>query len=225
MAEKINILLCDDHPLVLDGLKQLLEKEKDFKVIAACESAAQLNTVLTTNLSIFISAEPRQFLILLLDLHLKDGDGLELCKQISKQHEEIKIIGLSGVEDAAVISTFLKNGGKSYLTKSSSGVEIVNAIRAVAKGEDYLSKEISSLLLKHIQSPKARGSSDYIPKLSMREKEVLQLIVNENTTQEIAEKLFISVNTVETHRNNLLQKLDVKNVAGLVRVAMEKGLV
>lgn len=221
MKEGLHIILCDDHPLVLDGLQQILQKEKDVIDIELCNSVEALVLVVKERFEV---DDTKSSVVLLLDLHLKDGDGLDVCKQMSNKYPHIKIIGLSGIEEAAVISTFLKNGGKSYLTKSSSGDEIKKAIRAVADGSDYLGSEVSSILLKHLKSSKGTSGNVYYPKLSLREKEILKLIVDENTTQEIAEKLFISVNTVETHRNHLLQKLDVRNVAGLVRKAIEKGL-
>jgi DNA-binding NarL/FixJ family response regulator len=162
--------------------------------------------------------------VLLLDLHLQDGDGMDLCRKISKTNPGLKVLGLSGVEDPGVISHFLKNGAKGYLLKSAGGAEILDGIRKVNSGDEYLSNEIKLQVIKQISDATKRSSSGYIPNLSMREKEVLKLIVDELTTQEIAEKLFISVNTVETHRNHLLQKLGAKNVAGLVRIALEKGL-
>ena len=206
---KINIILCDDHPLILDGLEKLFNGEQDMQVIGKAHSAASLNALL----------EHQQDAIVLLDFSLPDGDGLELCKRWSKS---FRIIGFTGIEDLAVIRHFLKNGAKGYLTKSTPNDEILLAVRQVHAGKEYLNPEIALALA---TSNPIHPNPHYIPKLSIREKEVLQLIVAEHTTQEIADKLFISVNTVETHRNHLLQKLGAKNLAGLVRIALEKGLV
>jgi DNA-binding NarL/FixJ family response regulator len=206
---KINIILCDDHPLILDGLEKLFNAQADMQVIGKANSAQTLNTLLPDHSQA----------ILLLDFSLPDGDGLELCKMWSKK---FSIIGFTGVEDLAVIKHFLKNGAKGYLTKSTPNDEILGAIRQVHAGKDYLHPHIAMALA---TSNPIHPNPHYIPKLSLREKEVLELIVAENTTQEIAEKLFISVNTVETHRNHLLQKLGAKNLAGMVRIAIEKGLV
>ena len=206
---KINIILCDDHPLILEGLEKLLNSQRDMKVIGKANSAASLNALLP-------SLDPG---ILLLDFSLPDGDGLELCKKWSKN---FSIIGFTGVEDLTVIKHFIKNGAKGYLPKSATNDEILQAIQIVSEGRDFLPAEIALALA---TSNPIHPNPHYIPKLSMREKEVLSLILSEHTTQEIADKLFISVNTVETHRNHLLQKLGAKNLAGLVRIALEKGLV
>jgi DNA-binding NarL/FixJ family response regulator len=214
MDNTISVILCDDHPLVLDGLKQILSSEKDVKVVASCSGAHELNSYLDIN-----EAD-----VLMLDLHLKDGDGMELCKSLSKKFSSLKIIGLSSVEDTTVISHFLRNGASGYLLKTASADKILEAIRKVHSGNQYLDENVSmAMLLKMNGNSSVQGSS-YLPKLSMREKDVLRLIVNERTTQEIADELFISVNTVETHRNHLMQKLGARNLAGLVRIALEKGL-
>lgn len=205
----INIILCDDHPLILEGLEKLFLSQDDMHMAGKANSAATLNALLPT-------LEPG---ILLLDFSLPDGDGLELCKKWSKT---FSIIGFTGVEDLTVIKHFLRNGARGYLSKSAPNDELLTAIRQVASGKDYLHPDIALALA---TSNPIHPNPHYIPKLSMREKEVLELIVAEQTTQEIAEKLFISINTVETHRNHLLQKLGAKNLAGLVRIALEKGLV
>lgn len=215
MANKISVVLCDDHPLVLEGLQKLIASSKDLSISAACSSAAELNEYFANH-----SAD-----ILLLDLHLKDGDGMDLCKSLSKKIPSLKIIGLSGVEDTTVIAHFLKNGASGYLLKTTEGDKILEAIRKVHSGGQFLDESVSMAVLQQLSGKPSSSSSSYIPKLSMREKEVLRLILNERTTQEIADELFISVNTVETHRNHLMQKLGARNLAGLVRIAIEKGLV
>lgn len=206
---KIDIILCDDHPLIIDGLAKLLNSQKDMHVVAQASTAIELEKI--------IPQYPQA--ILLLDFSLPDGDGLELCKKWSKS---IRIIGFSGIEDIAVIKHFLKYGAKGYISKSSQQEDLIHAILQVAQGKDYLHPDIAIAIA---TSTPLQSKANFIPKLSMREKEVLALIVAENTTQEIAEKLFISVNTVESHRNHLLQKLGAKNLAGLVRIALEKGLI
>lgn len=205
----IEVILCDDHPLILEGLQQLIDRQQDMQIVGKAQSAAELNTVLSDRTSA----------VVLLDFSLPDGDGLSLCKKWSKT---FALIGFTGVEDLAAIRHFMKNGARGYLSKSAGQDEILQAIRTVASGKDYLHPDVALALA---TAQPRNTPSNYIPKLSMREKEVLQLILEECTTQEIAERLFISVNTVETHRNHLLQKLGAKNLAGLVRIAIEKGLV
>jgi DNA-binding NarL/FixJ family response regulator len=215
MAETIKVILCDDHPLVLEGLKQLLANHAEISLVAVTNGAVMLQEVLHTT----------DAAILLLDLHLKDGDGLELCKVLTKSQPQLKIIGLSGVEDVAVISSFIKNGAQGYLLKTADGDRIIHAIKTVHQGGQYIDETVANLMIEHLTKANKTKDEGYIPRLSVREKEVLKLIIDERTTNEIAETLFISVNTVETHRNHLMQKLGARNLAGLVRIAIEKGLV
>lgn len=206
---KIDVILCDDHPLILDALEKLINAQSDMRVLAKVSSVAALTAVL----------ESGQNALVLLDFSLPDGDGLTISKKFSKAFD---IIGFTGIEDISVIKHFMKSGARGYLSKDADNDEILIAMRQVASGNDYLRPDIAMALATN-QSVKPAGS--YIPKLSMRELDVLRLIIDEFTTQEIADKLFISVNTVETHRNHLMQKLGAKNLAGMVRIALEKGLV
>ena len=128
-------------------------------------------------------------------------------------------------EEGSFISGMLKNGAKGYILKNSSKKELIQAIKAVYAGENYYSQEVTQNLISSMMPGKTVSSNPLFPKITRREKEILELIVDEHTTQEIADKLFISLSTVETHRANLLSKLNVKNTAGLVRIAMQKGLV
>jgi DNA-binding NarL/FixJ family response regulator len=212
----IRVAICDDHPVVLEGVSALITSLDDMVLVGSFERAADLLAFLKMDRD----SDP---LVLLLDIHLKDADGAELCTQLSKSYPNLEIIGFSSMEEPAVISTMLKKGAKSFVLKTTGAQQLTEAIRETAAGRQFLSPEIVPLLLGF--SGNSKTGKTYLPSLSRREKEVLGLIVKEYTTQEIAEALFISVNTVETHRNNLLQKLGVKNVAGLVREAIEKGLI
>lgn len=213
MSRKIRILICDDHPLVVDGLKSLLSQEKEFEVVATANGEQTL-------VECFASVVPD---VLLLDLHLSDGDGMELCKRVHKQFPQVRIIGFSAVEDIAVVSHFLKSGAQGYVLKTAPSTQIIEAIQRVVVGESYLDSAMAVAMMKQTKS-NATSQHNYVPRLSVREREVLRLILQERTTSEIAETLFISVNTVETHRNHLMQKLGARNLAGLVRLAIEKGL-
>jgi DNA-binding NarL/FixJ family response regulator len=160
--------------------------------------------------------------VLLLDINLPDGNGINACKQLLEKHQDLKIIALTNFEDSIFIKQILKNGAMGYLLKNTSKTELNEAIKEVIKGNRYLPKKISDILLN--DSIGIENSSYFIPKLTLREKEILTLIIKEYTTDEIADELFVSIKTVESHRSNLMQKLGVKNAAGLVRVAFEKGL-
>lgn len=213
MSDKIRIVLCDDHPLVLDGLQSLLAGVPDMDVVATANGERALDECLLQSIPD----------ILLLDLHLGDGDGMELCKKVNKQFPHVRIIGFSAVEDYAVVSHFLKAGAQGYVLKTAPSAQIIEAIKRVAAGETFLDSTVAMAMMKQSKS-NTTSQSQYVPRLSMREKEVLKLILQERTTSEIAETLFISTNTVETHRNHLMQKLGARNLAGLVRIAIEKGL-
>lgn len=213
MTKNVNILICDDHPLVVDGLKSLLSGVAHFQIVGQANGEKELNEVLFST--------PAD--VLLLDLHLSDGDGLELCKKINKSHPELRILGFSAIEDLAVVTNFLKSGAQGYILKTTPSDKIIEAVQKVADGESYLHPDMAMAMMKQ-QPSSSTSQHQYVPRLSVREKEVLKLIIQERTTSEIAEQLFISVNTVETHRNHLMQKLGARNLAGLVRIAMEKGL-
>ena len=161
--------------------------------------------------------------LLLLDISMPGMNGLECCREVHRRHPEVRILMLSMLRDSILIRELLEAGASGYLLKNASREEVVAAIRKVQKGGRAFSPDLMEVLLDH--SPKSSStSSGLFPKLSRREKQVLQLIVQERTTAEIAEELFISFGTVETHRRNLLMKLSVRNTAGLVRKAVEYKL-
>jgi len=208
----IKVTATDDHPMVLRGIETMLKNSSDIEVIATYNSCNE------TYLGIKASKPD----ILLLDINLPDCNGIEFCKTINKAYPEIFIIALTNFNETAFVKNIIRNGAKGYLLKNTDKNELETAIKKVYRGEQYLQKSIQKKLLDESFGITARKT--FIPKLTRREKEVLKLIVDELTTQEIAEKLFISIKTVETHRSHLIQKLDVRNTAGLVRIAIEKGL-
>lgn len=207
----IKIAITDDHIIVAEGIKTMLKTSKEIEIIQSFEN---LETTFE-NLSDAVQ-------VLLLDINLPDGNGIIACKELLLKHLNLKIIALTNFEDSVFIKQILKNGAMGYLLKNTSKNELTQAIIDVNDGKRYLPKNINDILLNH--SIGVENSNYFIPKLTIREKEILILIVEEFTTEEIASKLFISKKTVETHRSNLIQKLGVKNVAGLVRVAIEKDL-
>ncbi len=160
--------------------------------------------------------------ILLLDINLPDGNGIDFCKQLMGLYPKMRIIALSSFSEIAFVKRILGNGASGYLLKNTSKEELVDAFRTVSEGGQYLQRDIQKKLLQ--SSLGQRRTASFIPKLTRREKEVLTAISAELTTQEIADKLFICVKTVETHRMNLISKLGARNSVGLVRIALEKGL-
>jgi DNA-binding NarL/FixJ family response regulator len=207
----IQIAITDDHTIVIEGIKNMLKSNKEIEVLQSFENLKGTFENLNDSVE-----------VLLLDINLPDGNGINACKELLEKHKDLKIIALTNFEDSIFIKQILKNGAMGYLLKNTSKTELTEAIKEVNNGNRYLPKKISDILLN--DSIGIEQSSYFIPKLTSREKEILALIIKEYTTDEIANELFVSNKTVESHRSNLMQKLGVKNSAGLVRVAFEKGL-
>lgn len=211
----ISISILDDHPLVIDGVKAMLANDPTLEIIHTHTSLRSLNAAL--------SQSDQLPDVLFLDINLADADGLDECKTLHKLYPSMNIIGLTNLNDTVFVKNMIKNGAKGFLLKNVSNEEILAAIHTVQAGGIYIQKLVQNQLVTEQLGQK--NEDNYIPKLTRREKEILDLIVQEHTTPEIAESLCIGAATVETHRLNLLQKFGVKNVAGLVREAMKKGLV
>ena len=210
----ITVAITDDHLMVVEGLKTMLNNADGIQIISTYHSVNDTIDGLQIK-------EPQ---VLLLDINLPDGNGIHLCKQLKDHYKNLKIIALSNYEDIAFIKQIIKNGANGYLIKNTNKKELITAIKTVKDNQLFLPDKLQRLLLNDSLG-KPINSPFFIPSLTRREKEVLELIVKEFTSEEIAETLFINIKTVEAHRSNLIQKLGVKNVAGLVRVAIEKGLI
>lgn len=208
----IPIAITDDHTIVIEGIKTMLKSNKEIEVLQSFENLKDTFENLNSAVK-----------VLLLDINLPDGNGINACKELLEKHPDLKIIALTNFEDTVFIKQIIKNGAMGYLLKNTDKKEITEAIKSVIEGKRFLPKKISDILLN--DSIGIQNSNYFIPKLTVREKEILNLIIQEFTTEEIATKIFVSTKTVESHRSNLIQKLGVKNSAGLVRVAFEKGLV
>lgn len=209
----IEIAITDDHTIVIEGIRTMLKLNKEIMISQSF-----------TNITDTFNGLDKNIKVLLLDINLPDGNGITACKELLQKFPNLRIIALTNFEDVSFIKQIIKNGAMGYLLKNTGKNELVNAIKSVLEGERYLPQNIQEMLLNESLG-KATPSSLFVPKLTSREKEILDLIIKEYTTEEIAEKIFISVKTVESHRSNLIQKLGVKNSAGLVRVAFEKGLI
>ncbi|MDI1256882.1 MAG: response regulator transcription factor [Flavobacterium sp.] len=209
----IEIAITDDHTIVIEGIRTMLKAEKEISIIQSF-----------TNVKDMMNGFDKNVQVLLLDINLPDGNGITACKELLQLFPELKIIALTNFEDISFIKQIIKNGAMGYLLKNTDRKEMVTAIKTVLSGERFLPQKIQQMLLNDSLG-KTAPSSYFIPKLTSREKEILDLIIKEYTTEEIAATIFLSVKTVESHRSNLFQKLGVKNSAGLVRVAFEKGFV
>ena len=207
----IQVCITDDHKMVLEGIKLLIDGQDNVVVRGTCRSSTELFDYLQT-------ATPD---VILLDINMPGINGIEATKIIKKDYPQIKIIGLSMIAEGNLVKLMLKNGADGYLHKNAGQDEILLAIKSVCSGKKYVSEEITSVLINHVET---KISNNPFPKLSRREEEILKMIIDEKTTQEIADILYISFGTVETHRRNIMIKLGVKNTAGLVRVAYEYNL-
>lgn len=210
----IRVIIVDDHQVLIDGIKSILGNVIDIKVVAEAQSGAQA----------LILLEDIEVDIVLLDINMPKMDGIETCKKILELKPKTKIIALTMHQEYSFVQNMMDQGAKGYLLKSSGKEEILTAIRQVHQNKSYLNPEVFNTLLEGMRRKNNKVNKQSKIKLTNREREVLALVVSGLTTSEIAKKLFVSVTTAETHRKNLLRKLDVRNTAGLVRLAFEKNL-
>ena len=215
----IKIIIADDHKIIRVGLRGLLEREKDIEVTGEAENADDVLKILTDHLAD----------VVLMDIDLGDTDGITTTRKIKELYPSVHVLGLTMHEEPQYIIKMLEAGASGYLLKNAGREELLTAIHTVAKGDSYFSQKVSASLLEAItrqkELPAEAKKSEIQSPLSDREIEVLRLIAQEFSNGEIADKLFISIRTVDTHRRNLLEKLQVKNTVGLVKYALEKGIV
>ena len=204
------VFIVDDHPVVVAGLQSLLGQLENIEVAGAASNAFEAIS--------FLKAHAVD--VILLDINLPDVSGIDLCRKIRKDFPEIKILGISTFSDRSYISRMIENGAAGYLMKSASAGQIAEAIETVLNGKMYV-----SVSMEHVLRPLSVTAPGNLAVLTKREKENLGLIAEGLTNNQIAEKLFISQLTVDSHRKNLLTKLNVNNTASLIRVAMEQGLI
>ena len=212
----IKILIVDDHKMFVEGLEFILSKEEDIQIV---DRLFEGNKVFDNELLNKVD-------IILLDINLPDISGIEVCERILKMRQDIKILVLSMHDEESYITEVLKSGALGYVLKNTGRKELVTAIRTVATGRTYFSEAITNTIMNGLMNnnKKAKPVEKEVPKITRREKEILDLIMEENTNQEIAGKLFISLKTVEAHRSNLPSKLNARNTAGLVKKAIELQL-
>jgi DNA-binding NarL/FixJ family response regulator len=208
------IAVLDDHQLITEAIEKIVQSNPLYSFAGGFNHSQQFRQYIQ---------EQGAPAFLLLDINLGAEDGIDLCRQLGRQYPLMKIIMLTGLTQPAVVKNAMKNGAHGFMLKNMQRTELWDCLESVKNGSVFLHKDIEKILLQNSLDIKTTGSG-YIPKLSRREKEVLELIMKEMTTQEIAAALFISVNTVETHRASLLSKMGAKNIAGLVKITIERGL-
>jgi DNA-binding NarL/FixJ family response regulator len=205
----IRVAIVDDQVIILNGLQKILADAQHIHIMGVYNHGDHLLEGL----------EKTQPDVLLLDIQMPGKTGIELAAIISKKYPALKMIALTNVDVLSQMKLMLQKGCMGYLLKDVSPEILIKAIETVNNGEQFLQEDFKIQLLNSL------SRQDNKQLITRREKEILKLIVDENTNQEIASKLFLSLRTVENHRNNLLQKLSVKNTAGLVKVAIQEGLV
>lgn len=203
---RIRVLLVDDHPLVIEGLKGLLGTMPTTKVVATAGNGNDALALL----------KETEIDLAFLDINLPDINGMDLCKKIATKYPAIKCIAISTFGERSYVSRMIQNGATAYLLKSATKEEIQTAISKVMAGEFYISPDLNHQAITKEPSPMGER---LVPVITRREKEVLLLIANGMTNPDIAEKLFISVTTVNSHRKSLLEKFEVNNTAMLIQLA------
>lgn len=212
---KIKIFLVDDHKIIRDGLSAVFFMTEDIEVIGEAAFSDELDELLTKN-------TPD---IIVLDIELPGMSGIEITKELKERSPEIKILILSSHTDIDSIQDAIKNGANGFLQKDSSSEELTNAIHALYNGDEYFGEEISKVLMKsYLKTIKKPEKVEKVI-LSDRETEILILFAEGLSYKQIAEKLFISTKTVDSHKRNILEKLELKGTVGLVKYAIKNNLI
>ncbi len=210
---KIRIAIIDDHPMLRNGLKAYFSNRDNIELVGIYPGGEALLEGLKSQ------EKPD---VLILDVHMPDITGDELTRMITSKYPKIKVLVFTSHDSLYFIKTLLKSGASGYVLKSADQDMLIEAVETVYLGDPFYSPEVKTLLVQDSLKQKRISSS---VELTQREKEILQLIAEENTSHEIAERLHLSHRTVENYRLGLMQKLDVKNMVGLVKKAMQLGIV
>jgi len=210
----IKVLIADDHQIMRDGLRSMLEKEHDIVVLGEAEDGRMIERL----------ARELAPNVIIMDVAMPNLNGIEATRQIVAEQPGVKIIALSMHDDRRFVLNMLKAGAAGYMLKDSAFTDLAKAIRVVMSGKTYMSHEVAEIVVKnYVTSSTGMKSTDF-QLLSCREREVLQLVAEGKTSNQIAENLHISAKTVETHRQNVTLKLNIKNVAELTKYAIREGL-
>ena len=215
--ERIKIAIADDHNLFREGVRALLEDERDIEIVGEASTGKEI-------IELVEKTPPH---VILMDINMPELSGIEATRYISENYPGVRVLALSMSLEDKHISEMLAAGAKGYILKSTGKSDLVAAINTIYANNSYFDHEVSERIIGQLKRERYQPAPKQAPALSpltQREIEVLQLIVSEKTNGEIAEELHISIRTVDTHRRSLLQKLKVKNTAGLVRYALKNKL-
>jgi DNA-binding NarL/FixJ family response regulator len=205
----INVFIVEDHAVVTEGIRVLLQNEKDITITGSCSTASAC-------LEYFITHQPH---VVLMDISLPDMSGIELCRLLKTNHRETMVLALSTFNQGIYMNSMLENGASGYLLKNVTREELIDGIKTVSKGGIYFSFEAGKIYKSTLEKESRQ------PVLTRREKEIIKLVAGGFTNTQISQQLFISVDTVDTHRKNLYTKVNVKNTAQLIRYAINNGLI
>jgi DNA-binding NarL/FixJ family response regulator len=220
MSGNIKLFVVDDHPIFIDGITGLLKDTPGFEIIGTAINGKEL----------LEKVEHNRPDIILLDINMPEMDGIEATKELKKNYPDIKVIMLTMFNDIRFIKELLEIGAKGYILKNISREDLIKAIQTVSSGKPFLDTAVQEKVINSMSATDEEDIDDkeadaMVQNITSRELEILQLIALGLTSQDISQKLYISKNTVETHRKNLLAKLNVKNTASLLKFAYKKGLV
>jgi len=215
----VKILLVDDHKIIRDGIKAMLFSETDFSIVGECEDGEEVVDFVSVN----------EVDVVLMDINMPNMNGIDATRAVTDLYPGLRVIALTMHNEDGYISKILKAGAMGYVLKNAGRAELIRAINDVMVKGNYFTEEVATIIMSKYmkRNSNARQINQLVSPedLTKRELEVLKLIAGELTNNEIAGKLFISPRTVDTHRRNLLQKLAVKNTAGLVKFALQHGII
>lgn len=213
-TEKINVLIADDHQMVIDGLKSLLSTEETYNVVSEANNGQVAYEM--------IAADPDKFQLLLTDISMPLLTGTQLCRMVKDKYPHIQVLILSMYNNAPAVKDAVMAEADGYILKNAGRTELLQAMHRITEGGTYFSQDIVPII--YGQYHKQKIQDEQLSQLSAREREVLSLIVKELTSEEIGEKLFISKKTVDNHRQKILEKTHCKSTVGLVKFAIKNGL-
>jgi DNA-binding NarL/FixJ family response regulator len=209
---KIRTLIADDHSMVIEGLHALLKQDENIEVIASALNGVEAYKIICS----------QQVDLLITDINMPEMDGIALTKRVKENFPHIKVMVLSMYNDREIVSEILMAEADGYILKNAGKQELLNAIHKLADHGTYYSNEILSIMLEKVKKEKKK--EDELKDLSEREREILKLIMQEYSSEQIAGKLFISKHTVDTHRKNILEKTQIKTLVGLCKFAFRNSL-
>jgi RNA polymerase sigma factor (sigma-70 family) len=210
----VKILVADDHRIMRDGLRSLIAKQSGMEVVAVAENGR-------TAIKLTRKHKPD---VIVMDINMPDMNGIDATRQIVAEFPGTKVVAFSMHSDRQFVTGALKAGVSGYLQKDSAFEELARAIRTVMTNQTYLSPKITGTVIKDYKEQLSANELSSLPALTAREREVLQLIAEGRSTRQIAERLNVSVKTIETHRSKIMEKLDIRNIAELTKYAIREGL-